>query len=295
MPTGRHRKPTPHRGRWAALAAASVVGLAAALPAAALLRPGDPPESTEATRATDSVRGDDSTVQRLAARTTSRSADRLETHDVLAARWTAAKRGGDQQPVARQMLKVRWLTADLNLWSRPREGGRLLTVLDAGTKVRSTSEVRRGWVQVHKGDGSGWVRRTYLVDKKPKPAAVRTFGTSGTPCPDGSSVEAGLMPNTVKVYRAVCAAFPSVTSWGGRSGSGDHGAGLALDIMVTGSTGYAIADYVRAHAGTLGASEVIWSQRMWSVLRSGDGWRPMSDRGSPTANHYDHVHVSVYG
>ncbi|MDQ1640746.1 MAG: hypothetical protein QOJ90_97, partial [Actinomycetota bacterium] len=28
--------------------------------------------------------------------------------------------------------------------------------------------------------------------------------------------------------------------------------------------------------------------------RSSEGWRPMADRGSTTANHYDHVHVSVY-
>ncbi|MEP7157788.1 MAG: SH3 domain-containing protein, partial [Chloroflexota bacterium] len=37
-----------------------------------------------------------------------------------------------------------------------------------------------------------------------------------------------------------------------------------------------------------------WSQRIWSVQRSSEGWRPMADRGSTTANHYDHVHVSVY-
>jgi hypothetical protein len=45
----------------------------------------------------------------------------------------------------------------------------------------------------------------------------------------------------------------------------------------------------------LGVSEVIWSQRIWTVERSSDGWRWMEDRGSDTANHYDHVHVTVYG
>jgi hypothetical protein len=64
--------------------------------------------------------------------------------------------------------------------------------------------------------------------------------------------------------------------------------------MATGSLGSAIADYVRAHAGELGVSEVIWAQRIWTVQRSSEGWRPMEDRGSTTANHYDHVHVSVY-
>lgn len=119
-------------------------------------------------------------------------------------------------------------------------------------------------------------------------------GVSGKPCPDGSAVESGLVSNTIEVYRAVCAAFPSVSAWGGRSGSGNHGAGRALDVMVTGSTGDAIAAYVRANAGALGVSEVIWSQRIWTVQRAGEGWRSMENRGSSTANHYDHVHVSVF-
>ena len=42
-------------------------------------------------------------------------------------------------------------------------------------------------------------------------------------------------------------------------------------------------------------SEVLYSQKIWTVQRSSEGWRSFSDRGSTTANHYDHVHVSVYG
>jgi hypothetical protein len=30
------------------------------------------------------------------------------------------------------------------------------------------------------------------------------------------------------------------------------------------------------------------------VQRSAEGWRWMEDRGSTTANHYDHVHATVY-
>jgi hypothetical protein len=139
------------------------------------------------------------------------------------------------------------------------------------------------------------VLKTYLARTKPKATTTSVpSGVSGAPCPDGSSVENGLQPNTVKLYRAVCAAFPAVSSWGGRSGSGDHGAGRALDIMCTGSLGDSIAAYVRSHASSFGVSEVIWKQRIWSVQRSSEGWRPMEDRGSTTANHYDHVHVSVY-
>jgi hypothetical protein len=37
---------------------------------------------------------------------------------------------------------------------------------------------------------------------------------------------------------------------------------------------------------------VIYKQRIWHV-RTG-AWKPMSDRGGVTANHYDHPHISVY-
>ena len=37
---------------------------------------------------------------------------------------------------------------------------------------------------------------------------------------------------------------------------------------------------------------IIWRQRYYDI-RTGAGWRMMADRGGVTANHYDHVHVSV--
>ncbi len=195
-------------------------------------------------------------------------------------------------------LAPRWVTDDLNVWSDSDEKSRLLTVLDAGDKVQFTGVVHGGWAQIVRGEQLAWVHKEFLTRSKPTadscaPSAAAA-GVSGSPCSDGSSVESGLQSNTIKVYRAVCAAFPAVSSWGGRTGSGDHGAGLALDIMCSGSLGDAIAAYVRAHAGELGVSEVIWSQQIWTVQRSSEGWRYMSDRGSTTANHYDHVHVSVY-
>jgi hypothetical protein len=46
------------------------------------------------------------------------------------------------------------------------------------------------------------------------------------------------------------------------------------------------------NAGRLSLMYVIWKQRIWDT-RSGGGWRQMEDRGSVTANHFDHPHVSV--
>jgi hypothetical protein len=45
----------------------------------------------------------------------------------------------------------------------------------------------------------------------------------------------------------------------------------------------------------MGVSQLIWQQHIWTVQRGSEGWRAMEDRGSTTANHYDHVHVTVYG
>ena len=133
----------------------------------------------------------------------------------------------------------------------------------------------------------------------PKAAAAPAApaGVSQAACASGSAVEAGLTKDAIRVHRAVCALFSGVTGWGGRTGSGgEHSSGQALDIMISSSSvGQAIATYVRANAKALGVSEVIWAQKIWTVQRSGEGWRSMSDRGSPTANHYDHVHVTVYG
>jgi hypothetical protein len=98
------------------------------------------------------------------------------------------------------------------------------------------------------------------------------------------------------VYRAICARYPQVSSFGGRRASGGfHGTGQAVDVMIADSSvGWDIANWTRANAAKLGVSEVIYYQKIWTVQRSSDGWRPMSDRGSASANHYDHVHVSVY-
>lgn len=89
-----------------------------------------------------------------------------------------------------------------------------------------------------------------------------------------------------------------ITSVGGYRAEGSrdpegHPSGLALDFMVSDKArGTALAEYARANARRLGVKYVIWRRRIWSVERNAEGWRLMEDRGSPTQNHYDHVHVS---
>ncbi|MDQ1599329.1 MAG: hypothetical protein QOD68_803 [Actinomycetota bacterium] len=268
---------------------APVLAAVAVIPVAAALEPADGTSRTTTATAQHAIPAD-----RVQAHRASRDRVRPEPPAPSMADVVGLAVAVDQPPAAAD-LSPRWATADLNVWSQTDEDSRRLIVVPAGDKVQVTGIARGPWAQVARGDHLGWVHKAYLARSKPTAGVAVSAHISGAPCPDGSAVESGLRPHTIEVYRAVCAAFPAVTSWGGLSGSGgDHGAGMALDIMCTGSLGDAIAAYVRAHASELGVSYVIWSQHIWTVQRSSEGWRAMPDRGSTTANHYDHVHVSVY-
>jgi hypothetical protein len=183
-----------------------------------------------------------------------------------------------------------WSTAPLDLRLEPREKARTAGLLQSGTHVSITGRRQGGYAEVIVDKVARWVTDDYL-DKKKAPAAM---GLSNAPCPDGSGIEAGLQPDSVRVYRAVCNAFPELSAYGGQDGHGEHVNGEAIDFMVpSSSVGDRIADYLMAHAGELNLFDIIWSQRIWTIQRSGEGWRSMSDRGSATANHYDHVHIKI--
>lgn len=103
----------------------------------------------------------------------------------------------------------------------------------------------------------------------------------------------GTKPHVEKAAREMGILYAIGTIGGYRASAtdpGGHPAGLALDFMVTGPRGDALALHALTHKTRLKVKYVIWRQR----INSGDGrgWRGMSDRGSITANHHDHVHVS---
>jgi uncharacterized protein YraI len=198
-----------------------------------------------------------------------------------------------------------WVTTDVNLRSGPSAGHDRVGSLEAGARANITGVTKNGWTQVVTDGRAGWVRSTYLSKSKPKPqpqpqpkaqAKRASPGVSAAPCSISSGIEAHLTSNARSVYRAVCAAFGgSVSSFGGyRAGDGgDHGSGRAVDIMVSGEPGWDIARYVQAHSQVLHVSYVIYQQRIWLAGNPTSQWKTMQDRGSRTANHYDHVHVSV--
>jgi hypothetical protein len=194
---------------------------------------------------------------------------------------------------------TKYTTTDVNLWSLPLTGV-LLDVLPKGTKVSVTGKVDGIWAEVVSDNKSRWVKAVYLSATKPVATTAASAGgsISQAVCKAGSSVESGLTQDAIRVHRAICAKFPDITSYGGlRSGDSgsEHSSGHALDIMVSGSEGQEVADWLHANYKKLGVSQLIWQQHIWTVQRSSEGWRAMEDRGSTTANHYDHVHVTVYG
>ncbi|MEL4357804.1 MULTISPECIES: SH3 domain-containing protein [unclassified Luteococcus] len=230
-----------------------------------------------------------------------------------------------------EVVGTRYATEDLNVRRQPDVDSERIGGLRQGDEVKVTELHRDGWRQVSLDGKPGWVRSGYLSLAKPaaearaatpsrttvaaddseeSASAGRETRRGTASSSDGTSVSrsarglrtdtcptsapSGLTAATRSVHQAVCGNFPSITNYGGARGSDDaHGSGRALDVMVSGQQGWEVARWARANAARLGITEVIYSQQIWTTQRSGEGWRSMGDRGSATANHYDHVHITV--
>ncbi|MBC9735399.1 mucin-2 protein [Nocardioides marmotae] len=230
----------------------------------------------------------------------SRSSDRIERKPTKVERITAAP--AVRRAVAQADTR-KWTTTTLNLWDAPGEAADNVGQVDALEKVLVTGRTLFGREEIVVDGTARWVSRGYLVAEKPETEEAETEAGSeeaatepqlGAACTNGTSVASGVSPNVVKVHEAVCAAFPEISTYGTFRGDGEHSQGLAVDIMVSGDRGWEVAEFVRANHAALGVSYLIYAQKIWSVERAGEGWRSMEDRGSTTANHYDHVHVTTY-
>ena len=132
----------------------------------------------------------------------------------------------------------------------------------------------------------------------PAAAAAAAAGIAVTAVAKITNSTGPVRPQTQTAANAVVSNVPgagSITLGGTRASAtdpGGHPSGLALDYMVLGDTalGEAIIAYHVAHWNELGVEYLIYKQRMLSS--PGGSWVGMEDRGSPTANHMDHVHVN---
>lgn len=201
-------------------------------------------------------------------------------------------RDTDRTPVKPKVVARRWTTAKLDLRAVPNKKARVIGEVKALHKIAVTGLHVNGFAQVKLKERIYWVTNDYLAIEKPTMRA--DLPIAGKPCPGTSGVESGITDAAVRVYRAVCNNFPQITSYGGYDPHGEHASGRAIDIMTSDvALGNAIAEFLRANARELGLYNVIWRQQIFTVERAGEGWRPMASRGSASANHYDHVHVSV--
>lgn len=115
--------------------------------------------------------------------------------------------------------------------------------------------------------------------------------------------EAHLKFDTVMIGRTVNIKWDDVKEVGGYRPYDpypDHPSGRAADIMMpnggSGSDvqlGNEIARYFQKHAKEYGIYYMLWRQKMWKAGDPVGAWTSVSDRGSPTANHMDHVHITV--
>ncbi|MFT4110290.1 hypothetical protein [Propionicimonas sp.] len=114
-------------------------------------------------------------------------------------------------------------------------------------------------------------------------------------------------PGTTALLKAL------IATWGGGSlgisracsvgTTSEHKEGRALDWHMdvkSASQRKRVAqalDWLTANNGEvayrLGVMYIIWNQHIWSLYYPGLGWRKMADRGSYTANHKNHVHISL--
>ncbi|QJW36368.1 SH3 domain-containing protein [Cellulosimicrobium protaetiae] len=191
-----------------------------------------------------------------------------------------------------------WTTDAVNVRTAPAADAERVATAEFATAVDVTGTTEGEWSQVVWAGAAAWIKSSFLAESQPEApqaAAASAGGTSDAACTVSTGIESSLRANARAVYRSVCANFPQVTSYGGiRPGdSGDHGSGRALDIMITGETGWQIARYLQANAGALGITYLIYQQQIWMAGDPASAWSGMEDRGGATANHFDHVHVST--
>lgn len=217
-----------------------------------------------------------------------------------AIRWVTAKylaNAAATQPAAPALPKItgtRYATAELNIRSSSSDKYTLITTVGVGTKLSITGVVKNGRMQIVYNRAVRWVTAKYLA--KSKPAAAPPSGSA--------KVERGLQPNAKRTYRAAIAKFPQIkTVYAVRPDPiPDHPSGRALDLMIPNyksasgrKLGFAVAAWARTNARSLGIQYIIWDQHIWNIQRDREGWRYMANRGGDSANHKNHVHITVYG
>lgn len=134
------------------------------------------------------------------------------------------------------------------------------------------------------------------------PGSQNTIGESQSP----GKYDVGAVSGFVQSVADTLGKKFNIQTIGGRGGTQDHATGAALDFMVSDNAGGdfdimkqrgdPLLDYIMANKDALKVKYVIWRQQIYfpdSGGQTAGTGRPMPDRGSPTQNHMDHVHLSM--
>jgi hypothetical protein len=203
--------------------------------------------------------------------------------------WTAQElRDQATRKAVREATLKLWTTEKLDVFDRRGADGKRLRSLKAGTQVLVTGREGKGRAEIVLDGNARWVAAGKFSETQP---IIAAGGLSMEPCAATGGSDLGLTKDASYTLRSLCAAFPQISTYGGWDSHGEHADGSSIDAMIAVSDttlGYAVVDFLLAHASELNLNDIIYRQRIW---QPGVGWKSMSNRGSLTANHFDHVHV----
>ena len=195
--------------------------------------------------------------------------------------------GGDPQQVLGKSATIDYLAQQRD--ARDQQLHRLKV---AGDRARTAAQAKVAGLRQMVASLAGQQKRVNRLLDRFRPQSP-TIGDSITPRMRGvrDEVDRRFGPfSAIGCYRA--------------GNDGEHPLGRACDFMLSSGgvmpaassiqKGYDIAAWAQANASRLGIMYIIYRQRIWDVRMASSGWVPMEDRGSITANHYDHVHISVF-
>ncbi|MGV0340718.1 M23 family metallopeptidase [Corynebacterium mastitidis] len=169
----------------------------------------------------------------------------------------------------------------------------------------------------HDVDPMPWLNKAVEPGTKdasdPRDRGGGSQGPSAQPMPERRS--GGVLPSSekianeehlqidaIRVARSVAQRFPEIDTIGGWRPFDpfpDHPSGRAVDVMIPDwegdhgrVLGDEIRDYLYANREDFHIEYMIWRQE---YIPSQGAGSVMEDRGSPTQNHFDHVHVTTVG
>lgn len=181
---------------------------------------------------------------------------------------------------------------------RPRAAGGLFSAMPSDAVIQPATDGLVQWAEPStKGEAfiplGGGARSVDIWQETGRRLGVWKFDQGGFR--NGLGDAGGLLPFTNQLRALVAQTFPMISDIGGyRSPDGynEHSSGRALDVMIPNwesAQGMALGDQIAAWALSIpGVNRVMWQK---SLINSDGSRTPVPDRGSPTKNHMDHVHI----